>query len=223
MGLAKVGPRPDQMQGFGDDMMGFARRVRVPLLLVALLFAATTFGAAAAPSQPPDEFIRVLGKEAISSLTGPNVTTQERERRFRNLFTENFDVPNIGRFVLGLYWRRATPEQQTEYLKLFEDFIVKSYAKQFGDYSGDGIKTGQVIKVSNTETIVASTIKPNKQREPARLDWRVRTDDAHYKIVDVMVEGISMSVTHRDEFASVIQSKGGNVEGLLEALRKKTQ
>jgi phospholipid transport system substrate-binding protein len=191
-------------------------------MALVILCATTASGAWAAPSQPADEFIRSLSKEAISSLGGKNISPTERESRFRAMFTKNFDVPGIARFVLGLYWRRATPAQQAEYVKLFEDFIVKAYSKQFGDYSGDDIKTGQPVKMSGEDVLVPSQLKPTDS-PPVRVDWRLRNNDSDYKIVDVMVEGISMSVTHRDEFAAVIQASGGSVDGLLQALRKKTQ
>ena len=193
-------------------------------LALALAFtAATTLSAAAAPSQPPDEFIRALSHTAIGSLSSGSLSDAEREKRFRGLLNENFDVPSIARFVLGLYWPRATEAQRTEYMRLFEDFIVKSYAKRFADYSGENFKTGNVTKVTNTDAVVSSIIRANEAAPPARVDWRVRAEESHYKIVDVMVEGISMSVTHRDEFAAVIRNNGGTVEGLLDALKKKTQ
>ncbi len=200
--------------------MRLAHRLKMPLLAVVLC-AATIGGAAAAPSQAPDQFITHLSKEAISSLTQPAISAAEREKRFRNLFTNNFDVPAIAKFVLGLYWRRATPQQRTEFVNLFEDFIVKSYAKQFGAYSGDGVSVKQTVKLSPTDSLVMSTLKPNDAPQPVRVDWRVHDIDSSYKIRDVLVEGISMSVTHRDEFAAVIRNHGGNVEGLLDALRSK--
>ena len=200
------------------------RRLRVFVLALVFGFGVATAGmAAAAPSQPPDEFIRTLSKNAITSLGSSSISEQEREKRFRDLFVENFDVPSIARFVLGLYWPRATEEQRKEYTRLFEDFIVKAYAKRFADYSGEGFKTGNTTKVTGTDAVVSSLIKSTDGAPPARVDWRVRANDSHYKIVDVMVEGISMSVTHRDEFSAVIKNSGGTVAGLIDALKKKTQ
>jgi phospholipid transport system substrate-binding protein len=192
--------------------------------VLALAFsAATALSAAASPSQPPDEFIRALSHTAIDSLSSKTLSEQEREKRFRDLLNENFDVPSIARFVLGLYWPRATETQRKEYLSLFESFIVRAYAKRFADYSGENFKTGNVTKVSGTDALVSSLIKSADGAPPARVDWRVRADDSHYRIVDVMVEGISMSVTHRDEFAAVIRNNGGTVAGLIDALRKKSE
>lgn len=198
------------------------RSLRVVVL--ALAFSTITLlSSAAAPAEAPDEFIRTLSQTAIDSLSSKTLTAQEREKRFRDLLNENFDVPSIARFVLGLYWPRATQAQREEYMGLFEDFIVKAYAKRFADYSGEDFKTGNVTKVSVSDALVSSLIKSADGAPPARVDWRVRANDSHYKIVDVMVEGISMSVTHRDEFAAVIRNHGGTVAGLIDALRKKTQ
>jgi len=198
------------------------RRLRA--LVLALVFGIATTGlAAATPSQPPDEFIRTLSKNAITSLSTTSISETEREKRFRELFIENFDVPAIARFVLGLYWPRATEAQRKEYTQLFEDFIVKAYAKRFADYSGEGFKTGNTTKVGGNDAVVTSLIKSNDGSPPARVDWRVRADDSHYKIVDVSVEGISMMVTHRDEFSAVIKNNGGTIAGLIDALKKKTQ
>lgn len=193
------------------------------LVLALALSAATALTTMAAPSQAPDEFIRSLSHTAIDSLSSGKLSDAEREQRFRALLTENFDVPTIGRFVLGLYWPRATEEQRQQYMVLFEDFIVKAYAKRFADYSGEALKTGNVTKVTNTDAVVSSLIKSGDAAPPARVDWRVRSEDAHYKIVDVMVEGISMSVTHRDEFAAVIRNNGGTVAGLIDVLKKKSR
>jgi phospholipid transport system substrate-binding protein len=195
-------------------------RVAISAVIVGL---ATSVSTGAAPSQQPDEFIRSLSNEAIGSLTGQSVTQMDREEKFRTLFTENFDVPQIAQFVLGLYWPRANQQQRAEYVKLFEDFVVKSYAKKFGDYTGgEGFKTGNVTRVASGDAVVSSQIRTKEDRPPVRVDWRVRAGEENYKIVDVMVEGISMSVTHRDEFAAVIRSNGGTVAGLIDALRKKT-
>lgn len=175
---------------------------------------------AAAASQPPDEFIRAMGAEAVESLTGEDLTNEEREARFRRIFNRSFDVETIARFTLGRYWRTATEEQRREYVGLFEDFVVQAYAARFRDYGGESFSVGQVRDISETEKLVASEIVRPGQPSIA-VHWRVRTDPEH-RIIDVMVEGVSMGITQRDEFAAVIRSGGGNVQSLIAALRKQT-
>jgi phospholipid transport system substrate-binding protein len=132
-----------------------------------------------------------------------------------------FDLPTIGQFVLGRYWRTSTAEQKAEYLKLFEDFIVQAYAGRFKELSDKKFIVGLAQPVTEEDTLVQSQIIELKG-PPIKVNWRVRRIPQGFKVVDVQVEGVSMSITQRDEFAAVIQSSGGKVDGLISALRKKT-
>jgi len=197
---------------------------RTVLLSVAFL-AGLALPLAAGPSAgamtDANAFVREMGKEAIDSLTSRTLTDRERETRFRSIFERSFDIPIIARATLGQYWRIATPEQRKEYVTLFEDFVVQAYAARFKDYSGESFKVGQTRVLNDREKLVSSEIiRPNDQ-PPVKVQWRLR-GNSDYKVVDVIVEGISMLITHRDEFAAVIQQNGGKVEGLLADLRKKT-
>lgn len=175
---------------------------------------------AAADNVSPSEFIAGLGDRAVSALTGPDLTRQEREVRFRELLDTHFDVPAIGKFVLGRYWRVATEEERQEFLQLFEELLVKSYARRFAEYSGERFEVRNVRQEQDGQALVQSmVIRPGA--ENIRVDWRLRSENSDFRILDVIVEGLSMAVTQRDEFASVIQSKGGKVAGLLDVLRQK--
>ena len=184
-------------------------------------------GVAALASRPtlaaadPANFIRDLGESALTQLTG-DVTPQQREQRFRELFTQNFDVPAIGRFVLGRYWNTATPDERAEFLKLFEDLIVQYYSNRFTEYSGEHFVVEGVRDAAGGSTTVHSKVVQPNASDNVRVDWRIRQNQDTYRIVDVLVEGVSMAVTQRAEFASVIQSRGGKLTGLLDALREKT-
>jgi phospholipid transport system substrate-binding protein len=192
------------------------------LLAIGLAGPLGLAGRSAAASVDPAEFIRNLGDEALAELVGSDITKTERAERFRKLLVANFDVPAIGKTVLGRYWRTATPEEQQEYLKLFEDFLVGNYAQRFGQYAGEKFSTAGVrTDGDNMVTVMTLIARPNGQT--ARLDWLMRSEGDGYKILDLKIEGISMSETHRSEFASVIQNSGGKVAGLIDALRKKTQ
>jgi len=168
------------------------------------------------------QFVSDLASRAVSELTTGEMPMQERVTRFRGMLTEAFDVPGIGRFVLGRYWRVASDSEKAEYLKLFEDFIVQTYVHRFNDFAGAQLRVLQTR--SGQEGEVVSTLEaalPGKP--PARFDVRMKREANSFKIFDVIVEGISMSVTQRDDFAAVIQRNGGKVEGLLASLREKTK
>ena len=175
---------------------------------------------ASAAAQTPVGFIRAAGQEAINSLTAKNLTDVERENRFRAILEQKFDIRVIARFTLGRYWRRATDAQRKEYVQLFEDFIVQAYAARFKNYSGEHFEVGQMRSINDREQLVQSDlILADGRKIP--VHWRVRGND-EYRIVDVLVEGVSMAITQRDEFSAIINQNGGKIDGLLAALRKKT-
>jgi phospholipid transport system substrate-binding protein len=188
------------------------------LLIVAAFVAA--WPAAAADADPAaSAFMQTLGNEAIRDLTDPAVPKGEREVRFRRLLDDHFDMAAISKFVLGRYWRSADESQRDEFRKLFEDFIVGSYSARFGEYRGEAFKV-EGSSVDNAGSIIVHSRIDMPSSEDIRVDWRLRGTDADFSIVDIIVEGVSMAVTQRSEFASVIQSRGG-VDGLIEALRTK--
>ncbi len=169
-------------------------------------------------------FVKNLGDHAIRVLTVKDITDSEREDRFRNLLRSGFDVRRIGRFVLGRYERGVKKESIDEYHGLFEDLIVATYAARFAEYSGQKFVIKRVAKPRKRgDSIVMSEIKPRDGGPSIRVDWQVHTNEDIYKIVDVRVEGVSMSVTQREEFTTVIRNNGGKVDALLAILRKKTQ
>jgi phospholipid transport system substrate-binding protein len=186
-----------------------------PLVLLAAALAPAVLAAA-----DPAAVINNLGNRALEVL-GKNTTPAQRVARFHELFREDFDVPGIARFVLGRYWKTATAEQQEEFVKLFEDYIALVYSSQLSAYSGETLKvTGS--RADPEGAIVASEIIRPAGAPPVKVEWHLTDQHGTYKIRDVAVDGISMAVTQRSEFASVIQRNGGQVQGLIAMLREKT-
>ena len=165
-------------------------------------------------------FIQKLGDEAVGTIAATQNDEDARLRQFRGLLNENFDVPGIGRFVLGRYWRIATPEQRDEYLKLFEESIIRTYARRFSDYSGETVSVDKARRDGEDFILVDSLIQ-RPSGGPVAVTWRLLDQGGTFKIVDVVVEGVSMSVTQRSDFSSVIQSGGGNIEALLKVMRER--
>jgi phospholipid transport system substrate-binding protein len=197
----------------------FARTTSAIIVLLVFGLNGSPAGWAATNGNA-DEFIRQVGNEAIQSLTNRTLDDQQRKDRFREILNRTFKVPLIARFTLGRYWRKATKEQQAEYRTLFEDFVVMAYAARFRDFSGENFSVGAVRDINARDKLVNSKLIL-KDGSAVLVHWRVRGGDT-YKIIDVLVEGVSMAITQRDEFAAIINQKGGQVEGLLAALRKKT-
>ncbi len=165
-------------------------------------------------------FISKLASDAIAGLADQTMSLEERTRRFRTLLTTDFDVPEIARFVLGRYWRVATPDERAEYTKLFEDYIVNIYATRFHQYNGEQLKVNGAVSDDDGALVSSSIMRPNGA-PPVKVDWKLKSEAPSFKIVDVMVEGVSMSVTQRDDFAAAIQAHGGKVAGLIDMLRQK--
>jgi len=194
----------------------------------ALIFAAMGWGflpASASAEQAGNStaqvFIESLAKEAVEVLTAKDISRAERVTEFRKLLSHNFDVPVIGRWVLGRYWQGASDEEKKQYLELFEDYVVITYVERFDQYSGEQIKVVKSVSDPGKDSLVFSEIDRPSDGAPIRIDWRVRNTSDSYKIIDVYVEGISMSQSQRKEFSSVIRSNGGTVAGLIKVLRKK--
>jgi len=189
----------------------------------ALGFAATLlpFGGARADGPDAGAFIEKLADTAINTVADKQLAETERDERFRTLFVSSFDLPTIGKFVLARYWKTATPEQQQEFLKLFEDQVVLTWAKRFKDYSGEKLKVLGNNKEDDHTWVVDSQITREKG-PPIPVQWRLHDSaDGNFRITDIIVEGVSMAITQRQDFASTMQGIGGKMDSLLSAMRTK--
>lgn len=192
------------------------RRLLIMVIVAALLGVT---GSARATVNDAALFINQLGNQAITALRATDLTLSQREAKFRSLLSQGFDLRFIGRFVLGRYWRRATPELQNDYIALYGEFLLQTYASRLGGYSGETMTVTGARQASEKDIVVSTTLD-----RPGGLDinadWRVRVIEGRYRIIDVAVEGISMAFTQRSDFAAVIKRDG--IEGLLTILRART-
>jgi phospholipid transport system substrate-binding protein len=164
-------------------------------------------------------FVKKATDEGLSFLADTSLTREQKRSRFSTLLSRNFDLDTIGKFALGPYWRQATPEQQAQYLKLFKSMVVEVYTNRFEEYNGQTLTVDSEKPVTGTDTLVISTIHSPDGGQKVQVGWRVRAKGNQMRIVDVIVEGVSMSVTQRSDFASVIQNGGGNVDALISHLK----
>src|SRR5438477_2754829 len=164
------------------------KRVLVPIGAVVLLIGSFFVFPGQAVAQDPRAFIATLGNQAIQVL-GRGVSQQQRIARFRQLFQQDFDLPGIGQFVLGRYWRVATPQEQRDFLGLFQEYLVRAYSARLGAYGGEPFRaTG--ARSNGDETIVTSEIIRSNGGRIA-VDWYL-IGRGPYKITDVYVGGVSM-------------------------------
>ncbi len=189
-----------------------------------ILLAVMAFSAAPALSaSPPGEasaFVRDLGDKAIRVLASKDAGLAEREAKLQAVLYGHFDMRVIGRFALGRYWRQASAEQRRDYLDLFGRYIVKTYSAKLGGYTGEQLEIVSETPLTNKIDVLVNTRIERPSGPPIKATWRVRSRNDTRRIIDVMIEGISMAVTQRQQFSSVVRRYG--LEGLLETLRART-
>lgn len=161
-----------------------------------------------------------LADQALAVLRRQDITLEQREAVFRQLLREGFDMKFIGRFAIGRHWREMRPEQQAEYLDVFSEYVLQTYSRRLGGYAGQTFATVGARPAGQRDVMVQTQIE-QPSGPPIVAEWRVRANGGDFRIVDVMVEGVSMAVTQRSEFAAVVQR--GGVAALIESLRARTQ
>lgn len=164
-------------------------------------------------------FVGEFAEKAIALVSESNLSTAERRDEFGDLVRTYFDMPGIGRFLLGRYWRTATEAEQEAYLKAFTDNMVYTYSRRFDEYGGQKLVIDGTREDGRFDIVSSRIVSPSSSEE-FRLEWRVIEDGSSFKIVDIVIEGVSMSVTQRQEYASVIQNNGGKVQALIDALTR---
>lgn len=169
---------------------------------------------------PQQAFVTKATSEGLAFLSDTSLSKDQKRAKFSALLNRNFDLDTIGKFALGPYWRTATPDEQAQYLKLFKNMVVEVYTNRFEEYNGEKLTVASSKPLAKNDTVVTSYILPtNGSGEKVQVDWRVRTDGNSMRVVDVIVEGVSMSMTQRSEFSSVIQRGGGSVGALITHLQ----
>lgn len=200
-------------------MIGFSKRLAAwwphgACLVLALLLLSTPARAA-----DPAAFIDRLATKAIPVLTDGSLPRAEREAQFRSLMNEGFDVRQIAQLVTGRYWRQASEEQKQELVQLLQDYLVQIYSARFTEYTNVSLQVNGARPEAEGTLVYSTLVRPNAP--PVSLDWRVEEADGRYIITDLVVEGVSMVITQRSEFASVIRQGGGQVQALIDVLRRK--
>ncbi|MGF1629633.1 MAG: phospholipid-binding protein MlaC [Kiloniellaceae bacterium] len=197
-----------------------SKRLIAPFVVICTVWLQPAV--AAVDTKQAADFLANLQERAASRLGDASVSEKEKEEHFRKLFNENFDLPTIGRFVIGRYWRAASEADQKAFLAVFEDAMVQRFLPLLAEYSSERFQIGTVTPVSGNESeaMIDSRID-RTQGEPYRVSWRVRENNGDFKILDIVGEGVSMAITLRSEYGSVLKNNGGQLPPLTDALREK--
>jgi len=161
-----------------------------------------------------------VGQEVINVLGAPGEAVNQRHRKFQNIFDRALDLDAMARHVLGRHWRSATKPQKEKYVRLFRRYVLGIYAIQLGGFAGEKFSVLRQQSSKPTESLVVARIT-RQYGAPLDLNFRVRQANDKHRIVDVTVVGVSLIVTKRSEFDSIIRREG--LPGLLRRLEFRSE
>jgi phospholipid transport system substrate-binding protein len=196
------------------------------LLLGTALALAAAAGGRGARAQGADparatQFIQSTGQELVAALNS-NAPIAQRRQQVANILRRAVDIEGVGRFIIGRWWRQASPAEQQEYMRLFEETLIRNLSARFGEYQGVRFSLGRAQQRAEEDVLVNTVIeRPNIA--PFSLDWRVGNVGGQPRVVDVIAEGTSLRLTQRSEYSAVIQRNNGQVSALLAAMRNQIQ
>jgi phospholipid transport system substrate-binding protein len=196
-------------------------RRRALTLSGALLLGLLRIGPLAAAPDPTDAsaFISLTGEKVLAVLRDNSLSDEAKLERLIEILDGPIDLELVGRLVLGRHWRTASPEQQATYQRLFRAYALETLASQLNLYSGQTFEIEGAQVANDRDTLVRMLIRSD-DRPPLQVEWRLRNrDDGELVVIDMVVEGVSLIITQRDQFGSIIQREG--MDGLLAELEKR--
>ena len=191
------------------------------LIIASVLLVLAAVQPVRATEVDAGQYIIDLAFESIESLSAPELEAAERAERFRSILNRGLDIPVIAERVLGPYRRRATDEELSDFIVLLEENIVRRYAILFADYGGEKIEVVETKAGRRNTEIVTVRIFPLNNAPPVDVRWVTRRVEGLPKVIDIIVENVSMVTTQKEEYVSVIRRGGGKIEALLMELRER--
>ena len=187
--------------------------------LWAIILGICFISLTARAENPAIDFVNNLADDVITNILTADVPQAEKLERFRTKFTDALDLKNIGQFVLGVYWRKSAPAERDAFLDAFMDFTTKTWADRFGLYQGQKIVFSGVRNAERNQLYVDSTIQNNP---PVEVIWRLKQKDDTFRIIDIIVEGVSMAMSYRNEYNAFLQTHDGDLTALTRELQEKS-
>ena len=186
----------------------------IPFLIIFFLNIGSSY------SIEPDVFVQSTVNRAAKTLGG-NFTKEERIEKLKIIASEIVDINGIGYYTLGSYRKTINDEQITEYENLFEQYFLKSFSSRLAEYSNPEIEVVSKKKINENYTMVSSILVSTEKRPEVKIDWRVYTKNPNNpKIRDLIIEGLSLARTQKEEFSSIIQSNDGDINALFATLKE---
>ena len=203
-------------------MLKFFEVKRIIVVLIAFLgFVNISF--ADINKENAITMVENLTQKGIEEVINSTASQDEKNRIFKKLFTENLDLDFIGKYVLGRYWRTATPQQKKEFISLYKDFNVKTWSKRFDEFKGKSFIFEGATPANNPNQVFVNTKVPMPDGKPVVVKWRVADSRGRLKVIDIIIENVSLAQTARNEYTTFISKSPKGIDGLLENLREKVK
>ena len=165
-----------------------------------------------------DVFVQSTVNRAAKTLGG-NLSKEERVEKLKDIARETVDIEGIGFYSLGANRKNLSGDQLNEYKKVFSEYFLKSFASRLAEYSNPEIEVNSKKVINKNYTIVSSTLVATESRPKVQIQWRVYTKNPDNLLIrDLIIEGLSLARTQKEEFSSIINSNDGNIEALLKNL-----
>ena len=165
-----------------------------------------------------DIFIQSTVNRAAKTLGG-NLTKEERVEKLKDIARDTVDIDGIGFYSLGAHRKNLTEKQVTKYRKMFSEYFLKSFSSRLAEYSNPEIEVDSKKVINKNYTIVSSTLVSTTNRPEVKIEWRVYTKNPDNLLIrDLIIEGLSLARTQKEEFSSIINTNDGKIEALLKNL-----
>ncbi len=171
-------------------------------------------------SLEPNIFVQSTVNRA-SQILSDNISKESKIEELKKVALDTVDIQGIGFYTLGKFRKNLSDEQKQKYSELFKEYFLKSFSSRLAEYSNPKIDVQSQEKLSDTYTIVSSILVATSERPEVKIQWRVYTKDPDKPLIrDLIIEGLSLARTQKEEFNSIIQSNDGDIQALFSSLKK---
>ena len=171
-------------------------------------------------SLEPNIFVQSTVNRA-SQILSDNISKESKIEELKKVALDTVDIQGIGFYTLGKFRKNLSDEQKQKYSELFKEYFLKSFSSRLAEYSNPKIDVQSQEKLSDTYTIVSSILVATSERPEVKIQWRVYTKDPDKPLIrDLIIEGLSLARTQKEEFSSIIQSNDGDIQSLFSSLKK---
>ena len=189
------------------------------LKLISLLFFLFLSFTSKSLSLEADVFVQSTVNRAADTLSS-GLSKDDRIKELKKIAKDTVDITGIGFYSLGSHRKNLSDEKKEEYIKVFEEYFMTSFSSRLAEYSNPIIEVNSKEKINDNYTIVSSTLVATEKRPEIKIEWRIYTKNPEKPLIrDLIIEGLSLARTQKEEFNSIIQSAGGDIEALISNLK----